>query len=141
MKRFKIKAIRQLKKLFLIRISFYLKNGGSIKIHIIVKDDTGEPHTHPCDFKSFILFGGYYESIYKNFSRDKGDVKLIKWEEKEYRLFDINIKQMDVYHRISLKRLFGIPIPCITIGFYSEKKQLCSLCKPYGRCLQQKDKH
>lgn len=59
--RVKTKSILSGGRVFLRRISFYLKKG-SVKIHWIQNDDMDEHHSHPWDFKSLILFGGYYES-------------------------------------------------------------------------------
>jgi hypothetical protein len=56
----------------------------------------------------------------------------------EYIWLSINEKKAGIAHSVELKRLFGIKIPAITIGRYSEKKQLCSLCKDLGYCKQSK---
>lgn len=106
-------------KLFLRRISFYLKEG-SIKLHIITGDDCDEPHSHPWDFKSFILFGGYKEDC-------EGIVK-------EYRTFSVNKKIHHQKHKTTLFRLFGFKIPAITVGIYSKKLKLCSFCEELGYC-------
>src|SRR5688572_20554125 len=46
--------------IFLRRLSLYLPKG-SLKLHLITGDDSDVYHTHPWDFTSFILFGGYKE--------------------------------------------------------------------------------
>lgn len=110
--------------LFLIRVSLYLK-AGSIKLHIMFNDDKTEPHTHPWGFSSFILFGGYIETTYPNNELSKDTL---------YGMFSVNRKTCNEYHRVRLRRFLGIKIPCVTIGRYTEKKQLCSLCTKLGYC-------
>lgn len=116
--RLKFKTIRTLGKLpFLRRLSIYLNNGNSIKIHLITEDDLDEPHDHPWDFSSFIVFGGYWEGT------------------TLYRTGDVNVKFHHQKHKIKLRRLLGYKVPTLTIGIYSEKKQLCSFCREAGYCL------
>lgn len=88
-------------------------------------DDKTEPHTHPWGFTSLILFGGYIETTYPKNELSKDTL---------YGMFSINRKTCNEYHRVRLRRFFGIKIPCITIGKYSAKKQLCSLCTKLGYC-------
>ena len=114
--RIKSKTIKSGGKSFLKRLSFYKKDGSSIKLHLILDDDKDEPHDHPWDFSSIILFGGYYE----------GDVK--------YGVGDLNIKLHNTKHKIRLRRFLGFKVPTITLGIYSAKKQLCSFCKDLGYC-------
>ncbi len=106
-------------RLFIKRLSFYLKKG-SLKIHLIVNDDCDEAHSHPWDFKSFILFGGYKEEC-------EGSIN-------KYRIFSVNRKLHHQKHKTSLFRFFGFKVPAVTIGFYSKKLQLCSFCQELGYC-------
>ncbi len=125
----KFKNIKNNGKTFLLRFSKNCKVG-SIKLHIILDDDV-KPHTHPWDFKSIILFGGYNETTYNPIYDFYKITTTYGW-------LSINEKQMNVEHLVRLRRLFGIKIPCITIGRYGEKKQLCSLCQELGYCKSQK---
>ena len=114
----KFKLIKTLGKIpFLRRLSFYFKDGSSFKIHLITHDDLDEPHSHPWDFSSLIIFGGYYEG------------------KTLYGVGDVNIKFHHQYHQIRLRRFLGFIVPTLTVGFYSEKKQLCSFCQEAGYCL------
>jgi hypothetical protein len=114
----KCKTIRNRNgNLFISRLSFYRKDGSSYKLHLILGDDEDEPHDHPWDFSSLILFGGYYE------------------EDVLFKFGNINIKKHDTKHKTKLRRIFGIKIPTLTFGIYSEKKQLCSFCREVGHCL------
>ncbi len=122
------KNITNNSRTFLYRLSYNLKKG-SIKLHIILNDDI-TPHSHPWDFQSIILFGGYNETIWPK------AIKSI--DHKTYRFLSINKKDKNIYHLVRLRRIFGIKIPCITIGLYSEKKQLCSLCQELGYCKSKK---
>ncbi len=115
--RVKVKTIKSKGEDFLKRLSFYFKDGSSLKVHLILKDDEDEPHTHPWDFKSLILFGGYYEG------------------EKLYGFFSVNRKHHAEKHQLRLRRIFNYPIPTLTIGLYSKKLQLCSFCESHGYCL------
>jgi hypothetical protein len=112
----KFKVIRSGGKLFLCRLSLYKDDGSSFKFHLILNDDGDEPHSHPWDFTSIILFGGYYE------------------ENVKYGFLDLNVKLYHQKHKIRLRRLFGFKVPTLTMGWYSEKKELCSLCKDLGYC-------
>lgn len=116
--------------IFLIRFSFRLKSGGSIKIHLFLNDDNGA-HSHPWNFVSLVLFGGYKEL--------SGDDKLLNTE-KVYGWLSVNRKEADVYHFVQLRRFLGVRIPTLTIGKYEKKKQLCSLCKDLGYCKSQANK-
>lgn len=132
-------------KSFLYRISLYLKKG-SIKLHIITGDDSKVFHTHPWNFTSFILFGGYKEQTkplylchFDTYGYIQSSIiELYSYETKKYRIFSINRKKYNEEHRVELFRLFGIKIPCITIGFYSNKIELCSFCKELGYCKSNK---
>ena len=115
----KFKKIYSQGKLFLIRIAFY-RPWGSWKFHIILNDDADEPHSHPWDFTSFILFGGYKEECDGNI--------------KNYRTFSLNKKCYHEKHKTKLFRLFGRKIPAITIGKYGKKQTLCSFCQSIGIC-------
>jgi len=115
--RVKLKTIHTAGRIpFLKRLSLYLKDGSSIKLHLILHDDLDEPHSHPWDFSSLILFGGYKE----------GDVK--------YSIGDINMKKHYQTHQIKLLRFMGFRVPTLTIGIYTEKLTLCSFCQDLGYC-------
>lgn len=116
----KFKTIHSKGKAFIKRLSFYRKDGSSIKLHLILNDDLDEPHDHPWDFSSLILFGGYYE------------------DDILFKTGNINMKYHFQKHKTRLRRFLGIKIPTLTIGIYSEKKQLCSFCKDVGYCLSSK---
>ena len=118
--KFKYKTILNNNKIFLKRFSFYNKNGSSYKLHLILNDDLDEPHTHPWDFTSLILFGGYYEG------------------NTLYKIGSINKKLHNESYKIRLRRLFGFRITTITISKYSKKLQLCSFCKDLGYCQSNK---
>lgn len=120
------KNIKNNGKTFLFRVSCKLKKG-SVKLHLIVDDDV-KTHTHPWDFKSLVLFGGYNETAYYDPSDEWCFVK------KTYGFLSVNKKEMNIEHIVKLRRLFGVKIPALTIGIYGEKKQLCSLCKELGYC-------
>jgi hypothetical protein len=133
---------------FLYRLSLYFKNG-SIKLHVITGDDSKVFHTHPWDFTSFILFGGYKEwqevidhQSYIDWYRIKGMDNSSEYNriniKYHYRTFSINKKLHTELHRVELFKLFGIKVPCITIGFYSNKIELCSFCKELGYCKSNK---
>jgi len=111
----KFKKIIAKENNFIYRFNLYLKKG-SIKLHLICSDDTREPHNHPWDFKSLILFGGYKEF------NEKG-------VQTNFRFLSVNKKDTSVFHRLELYKLLGIKIPCLTIGRYSEKKQTFTFFK------------
>lgn len=127
----KTKSIFSGGKVFLRRLSIYLKKG-SIKIHLITNDDADEHHSHPWDFKSLILFGGYWESVIK----DTGD-NWITTTYSKYPFLSVNRKLHNEKHKTKLLRLWGIKIPALTVGIYSEKIELCSFCKELGYCKLQ----
>lgn len=130
MMRYKFKTIKNNQgKIFLRRLSVYFKRG-SLKIHLITGDDSDVYHTHPWNFVSFILFGGYRE-----FSKGINDDGIHWTSIMEYRAPSINKKFYFQQHRTELFKLFGYKIPTLTIGWYSEKKELCSFCKEEGYCL------
>lgn len=112
------KTIKDMGLPFLNRISLYTKDG-SIKIHLMVGDDKSEPHTHPWDFKSFLILP-YKENI--------------DGIEYHHRPFTLLNRTMNQKHRITLYRFMGIKIPALTIGSYKKKKQLCSFCQSLGYC-------
>lgn len=112
----KFKTITTKGKAFIKRLSFYNSDGSSVKLHLILHDDLDEPHTHPWDFSSLILFGGYKE------------------ENRIFGFLDVNIKKHHEKHQLKLRRIFNIPIPTLTIGIYSPKLQLCSFCTELGYC-------
>lgn len=127
----KFKKIVKQGKVFLYRINIYIKKG-SIKIHLIMNDDIGEPHKHPWDFSSFLLFGAYKEFL------DGNDLK--------HKPFSLLKRDKNQIHKVTLYRIFGVKIPCITVGRYSEKKQswckgfpLCDYCKKVGYCIDKKE--
>jgi hypothetical protein len=122
----KFKTIHSNSNSFIKRLSLYFKNG-SIKLHIILSDDQDAPHSHPWNFTSIILFGGYIEEVLMS------DNSIQK---KEFRLLNVNKKKYYQKHKLSLKRIFGIKIPCITVGWYSNKIQLCSFCSDLGYCKE-----
>ena len=122
----RVKTIHSAGNSFIKRLSIYFKKG-SVKIHLFLDDDKDEPHSHPWDFTSWILFGGYDESI----ESDTGGLLV-----KRYNFLNKNTKKYHQKHKVTLKRLFGIKIPCLTIGWYSQKKQLCSFCAELGYCKE-----
>lgn len=103
---------------FLNRISVYTKNG-SIKVHLMVGDDKSQPHTHPWDFKSFLILP--YKENLDGIDYNHAPFTLLK-------------RTMNQRHRITLYRCFGVNIPALTIGLYTKKKQLCSFCQHLGYC-------
>ena len=117
-KNIKFKQIKDMGLPFLSRVSLYTQNG-SVKIHFMVNDDKSEPHTHPWDFKSFLIIP-YMENL--------------DGEKHRHRPFKLLNRKMNQRHRITLYRFMGIKIPALTVGFYSKKKQLCSFCKDLGYC-------
>jgi hypothetical protein len=122
----KLKIIREDGRVFLIRVSIPFGKK-SVKVHVILNDDKGKPHKHPWDFKNILLVGAYKEEVDRNFFLHK-PLTIIK--RKAYQR-----------HLISLYRVFGIRIPCVTLGLYSEKKapwcereHLCDACLKFGGC-------
>lgn len=84
---------------------------GSFVIHPIVNDDVDKAHRHPW-----------------NFTVAHRPLTLIR-------------RRADRRHRVLLHKLFGYPIPCLTVGRYSPKLQpwcehrtLCDFCAPVGEC-------
>jgi hypothetical protein len=68
----------------------------TIKIHWWHKADPLDlPHSHPWDFKSEILIGGYTEEVYK--VNDKG---VVTSELRTYNQGDVNTNIKDTYHRV-----------------------------------------
>jgi hypothetical protein len=126
----KFKIITQQGRVFLFRFSFPF-SGGSIKLHLIVNDDSGPEHRHPWRFSSFLLFGAYREQV---------DGKIVNhWP---LRLVQYELTKE---HKVILYRFFGIKLPCLTVGRYTEKvqpwcraKSLCDRCKPLGVCVDAK---
>ena len=91
--------------IFLRRLSFYLKKG-SLKLHVITGDDSAVYHTHPWDFKSFILFGGYREHVETREQRCQVAYDVHRC--RDYRMFSVNTKKHNERHRVELYKLFGI---------------------------------
>src|ERR1700722_2050732 len=52
----KFKTIVKRGRVFLHRLSIPFRRG-SIKLHLILNDDYGDPHIHPWEFWSFLLLG------------------------------------------------------------------------------------
>jgi len=121
----KRKTIFSQGKPFIKRLSVYLQDKSSFKLHLILNDDLDEPHTHPWDFTSLILFGGYTEES--------------NGQKKKYGFLRKNVKLHHASHKITLFRVLGFKIPTITIGKYSKKLQLCSFCQQLGYCKMQKN--
>lgn len=103
---------------FLRRLSIYTKTG-SIKFHLMTRDDTCRPHTHPWNYVSFLILP-YKEWL--------DGVQLC------HHPFSLLSRTMNQRHRITLYNLWGVRIPAFTIGNYGQKKQLCSLCQSLGYC-------
>lgn len=118
---------------FLIRLSFNLKKG-SIKLHFILRDDIDKPHSHPWDFKSFLLIP-YKEVLYTEWV---GRKEYFRYDLKKHKMFKLVERKSNTLHKTLLYTIFGINIPAITIGRYYEKKQLCSFCKELGYCKENK---
>lgn len=132
----KYKNIKNEGKTFLHRFSWNLPKG-SIKLHIIVNNDI-KPHTHPWDFISIIIFGGYKEKISKLEGYENIDKTIWMTEIKHHPLSIIK-RKMNTIHLVNLYNIKGYLIPCITLGYYNEKKQLCSLCQELGYCKSKKN--
>jgi hypothetical protein len=123
----KFKTITKQGRVFLFRLSIPSWTG-SLKVHLIVNDDVGDPHIHPWTFTSFLAIGAYKELV------DGAEVRHLPFAfVKTDRL---------KRHKVILYRVLGIKLPCLTIGKYSTKiqpwceaKELCDLCKPHGACL------
>ena len=127
----KFKTIRKGGTVFLHRVNLYIKKG-SIKIHLIMDDDKEDAHMHPWDFNSFLFLGAYKEIV---------DGKLFK-----HLPFTLVRRKCTEKHQVKLYRIFGLKIPCLTIGRYSEKKQqwceakkLCDFCSTVGYCVDKKE--
>ncbi|WP_157073593.1 hypothetical protein [Sphingomonas soli] len=123
----KFKIITKQGKVFLYRLSIPLWRG-SLKIHLIVNDDVGDPHIHPWEFSTFLLLGAYKEWVDSAIVRH-WPFALVRYGRAKR-------------HKVILYRLFGVKLPCLTVGRYSEKvqpwcqqTQLCDLCAPHGECL------
>lgn len=127
--RLKFKTIRRTadRKVFLYRIALYL-NKGSIKIHFIIRDDIDSPHTHPWNYKS-CLISPYKEIVWV--PTPDGNTLSAHYSHLP---FTIVHRECEIKHQTTLYRILGVPIPALTIGRYSDKKQLCSFCAPYGYC-------
>ena len=124
------KAIKTNNKPFLYRFSIHLRER-SLKLHLIVDDDSEMPHKHPWNFITFLFMGSYKE---------------LKNNEIIYRYpFQLIKNFSHTRHRVILYRIFGVKLPCITIGLYGkkiepwcERTSLCEKCKPLGYCYDQK---
>jgi hypothetical protein len=119
----KLKIIRRDNMIFIIRITLYIFNG-SLKCHIILRDDPEKPHSHPWNFTSWLFLGAYREILYTPkkqmdvLYRDKYDVEHIShWP------FTLISRECNQLHKIQLYKVFGRCIPCITIGYYTDKVQ------------------
>lgn len=122
---------------FLHHISIYFKSF-SIKLHLILTDDD---NTHPWDFKSLILFGGYRERNrtpsylpVEEYRKEFHNPFSYYFTDRTYGWLSINRKECENEHHIILRTFLGYKVPTLTIGIYSNKKQLCSLCKDIGYC-------
>lgn len=51
-----------------------------------------------------------------------------------FSMFTLNRKRAEERHEIRLRRFMGLKVPTLTIGWYGDKKQLCSLCQELGYC-------
>lgn len=120
---FKTKTIKSNGNSFIHRLSIYFKKG-SLKVHLILSDDKGEPHDHPWNFKSLLILP-YKEKIYDSLGNNR---------EFKYRPFNIVRRDCKTKHLVQLYRIWGIKIPAFTIGWYGKKTQLCSLCRDLGYC-------
>jgi len=133
----KFKTIRRTvdNKRFLFRLSLYF-TWGSIKAHLIIRDDIDTPHTHPWNYKSLLIVP-YKETTFTPLVSKSGQQGTLVMR---YAYWPLKVIRRDckTAHTTSLYRFFGIPIPALTIGFYSNKKQLCSFCQEAGYCKQSK---
>ncbi|MFL6127251.1 hypothetical protein [Actinophytocola sp.] len=125
--RLRFKVIRKKGKVFLYRLSWRMGDGGSIKVHLIVNDDLDGAHKHPWNFTSLSLLGAYMEEV--------DGVGVAHWPLTLVR------RRASECHRVVLYKIFGHPIPCLTVGRYSPKLQpwcehrdLCDFCTPSGEC-------
>lgn len=112
---------------FLRRLSVNYK-GKSLKIHWITASDNDEPHTHPWNFKSFLIIPYKEELHYKDGNGLIGSIN--------HPIFKVVNRTMYQLHKTKLYKVFGFEIPALTIGLYGEKKQLCSFCQSIGYCKQ-----
>lgn len=125
----KIKFVKHNRRTFLIRFSFPLRIG-SFKVHLILDDDQGGEHTHPWDFKSFLFLGAYKEHI---------NGRIIK-----HLPFEIVRRNCKESHTVELYKILGFKLPCVTMGYYSEKKEpwckrkMCENCESLGYCMDKK---
>lgn len=129
----KLKIIKTDNKWFMIRYTIYLKTG-SIKLHIILKDDIDEVHDHPWDFKSLLIIP-YKEILH---TKDLEFQNCTEIAHINHHMFSIVKRNHKQKHKTQLYSISGIKIPAITIGRYYEKKQLCSFCKDLGYCKSNK---
>ena len=126
----KIKRITSQGKTFLFRFSQTTRKG-SVKLHVIVGDDLDPPHKHPWNFSTFLLLGAYKEWV--------------NGEKLKHRPFTVVKRSSKDHHKVSLYRVFGVKIPCVTVGFYSQKIEpwcngspLCDSCQKAGYCADKK---
>lgn len=115
-------------KLFLLRWSFYFRKG-SLKLHVIVRDDLDTPHTHPWNYRSFLIIP--YKEVLTTYDVEDGTPA--KWNYKHLPLTLVT-RDCKASHVTSLYSFLGWKIPAITIGWYSLKEQLCSFCQEAGYC-------
>lgn len=133
---FKTKKIYSKGKLFLWRLNIYLKNG-SIKLHIMFNDDTGTPHNHPWDFKTFLIIP-YKEKVFNVTNTTISDYNIKTVQELKHSSFTYLKRCKEHLHLTNLYRIFRTKIPAVTIGWYGNKQQLCNLCQDVGYCKQSK---
>lgn len=123
----KLKTIKPNGVSLIKRLSIYFKNY-SIKIHLI-PNNVLDYHTHPWDYKSFLIIP-YKEYV---ITTNPSSKTTLFFKHKIFTLINRNHTQE---HSVILYTIFGIKIPALTIGKYSKKKQLCSFCKEAGYCKQ-----
>jgi hypothetical protein len=123
------KRITKQGKIFLYRFSQRTNDGGSIKLHLIVRDDLDGAHRHPWSFSSLLLIGAYWEEV-------DGVVEY-------HKPLQIVRRSASQKHKVMLYRFLGLPLPCLTVGRYSKKTapwcertaNLCDMCQVSGSCV------
>jgi hypothetical protein len=126
----KLKIIRRDNKIFIIRITLYIISG-SLKCHIILRDDPEKPHSHPWNFTSWLFLGAYREILYTPMGQFTGrfqgiftgldDKHVIEYI--DHHPFKVIKRTCTELHKIELYRVFGRCIQCNTLGYYTDKKQ------------------
>lgn len=115
-----------------------LKDNGSLYLHIILRpDDDPDPHDHPWDFKTRVLWGGYKNELWA-WKEDEGRrVKLGIWPvrrgDKKFRSAS-HIHRVILYERGSslARTLFGTYKRAITLVRTGTFKQSWSFYKKDG---------